>query len=118
MATIATRTEYLQKVIVDGILQYDLGSFDADGYEFGKDNFLVVRDEEACRPDLISLRAYGTMNYWWFLMWYNGITDIWNDLKRDPEHPLIIKYPDIEAVRDFLVSVRKDNDNPKEQNED
>lgn len=118
MATIASRTEYLQKVLVDGILQYDLCSLDADDYDFGKENFIVVRDNEECRPDLISLRAYGTMNYWWFIMWYNGITDIWNDLKRDPEKPLILKYPDLEVVRDFLISVKKDNNNPEEQNED
>jgi hypothetical protein len=118
MATIASRKEYLQKVLVDGVLQYDLGSFDADGYDFGKENFLVVRDNEACRPDLISMRAYGTMNYWWFIMWYNGITDIWNDLRRDSDDPLILKYPDIDVVRDFLISVKKNDENIKEQNED
>jgi hypothetical protein len=118
MATIASRKEYLQKVLVDGVLQYDLGSFDADGYDFGKENFLVVRDNEACRPDLISMRAYGTMNYWWFIMWYNGITDIWNDLRRDSDDALILKYPDIDVVRDFLISVKKNDENIKEQNED
>ncbi len=118
MITVASRTQYLQKVMVDGLLQYDLASFDADGYDFGKENFIVVRDIEECRPDLISLRAYGTMNYWWFIMWYNGITDIWNDLKRVPEKPLILKYPDIEVVRDFLASVKKDNTDVKEENED
>ena len=49
---------------------------------------------------------------------YNGITDIWNDLKRDPEKPLIIKYPDLDVVRDFLITMKKDNTNVKEQNED
>lgn len=103
--SLATRTDYLQKLVIDDIAQYDLGSFDPDGYDFGKENFLQVRQMDIARPDLLSYRAYGTMNYWWFLMWYNGICDVWNDLAENQ----VLKYPDLDVVREFLRSVKKDN---------
>lgn len=104
--SLATRTEYLQKLVIDDIAQYDLGSFDADGYDFGKENLLEVREIDVARPDLLSYRAYGTMNYWWFLMWYNGINDVWNDLA--PHQ--VLKYPDLYEVRTFLQTVKKNNE--------
>lgn len=106
MDTFSSRTRFLQKLVIDGIAQYDLGSLDADGYDFGKENFIAVRAKDLCRPDLISYRAYGTMEYWWFIMWYNGICDVWNDLAEDQ----ILKFPDIEVVEEFLTSVEKKND--------
>jgi len=106
MSSLTTRTNYLHKAVIDGIAQYDLGSFDADGYDFGKENIIVVRKKDLCRPDLLSYRAYGTMNYWWFLMWYNGICDIWNDLQENQ----VLKFPSLQAVRDFLKQYPKYKD--------
>jgi hypothetical protein len=51
-----------------------------------------------CRPDYISQKIYGTQNYWWFLMWFNGYSDIWNDITEGQ----VIKYPSLQKVRDFL----------------
>ena len=36
-------------------------------------NHNVLMDERGA-PDLISLREYGTEDYWWHIMAYNGIT--------------------------------------------
>lgn len=105
MSTFASRADYLQKLVIDGVAQYDFGSFDPDDYDFGKENLLVVREQDVCRPDVLSYRAYGTMNYWWFLMWYNGICDIWNDLAASQ----VLRYPDINVVQDFLQKMKKDN---------
>lgn len=108
MDTLTTRTNYLNLEHVDKNSEYDLGTMCKDGFDFGPERYLAVREQDECRPDLLSYRAYGTQNYWWFLMWYNGIMDIWNDLARDQ----ILVYPDIEKVREFLKErALKRNDN-------
>lgn len=103
MSTFSGRDLYLQKLVIDGIAQYDLGSFDAEDYDFGKENLLTVRSVDRRRPDVLSYRAYGSMNYWWFLMWYNGICDVWNDLAENQ----VLKFPDIAVVDEFLNKVKK-----------
>ena len=111
MDTITTRTNYLNIESVDGIAEYDMASMTKDGFDFGPERILVVRAIDVGRPDVLSYRAYGTQNYWWFLMWYNNITDIWNDLVEG----LILKYPDIYYVREFLKArMEKTKDNRSE----
>ena len=103
---------WVNKELVDNIAQYDLGSFFQDGYDFGKESFLLVRKMDECRPDIISYRAYGTQNYWWFICWYNGYMDIWNDLTENQ----IVRYPDLQKVRDFLKwRLDKTKDNRKSE---
>ena len=43
MDNITSRTNFLNKELVDNIAQYDLGSFFQDGYDFGKESYLLVR---------------------------------------------------------------------------
>lgn len=81
---------------VIGVNEYDLGSMDFKDFDFGEDKFYSCTEQDVCRPDIISYRIYGTVNYWAFLMWYNGITDIWNDIRPS----MIIRYPDLELVRE------------------
>lgn len=108
MNNITDRTNFFNKEIVDNIAQYDLGSFTQDGYDFGKDQYMFVRKQDECRPDLLSYRAYGTQNYWFFILWYNNFSDVWNDIVEGQ----IIKYPAIQKVRDFLKwRLRKTKDN-------
>lgn len=108
MDTITTRTNYLNIESVDNVAEYDLGSLTKGDFNFGPEKILVVRDMDVPRPDILSYRAYGTQNYWWFLMWYNGITDIWNDLVPN----MILVYPDIYYVREFLKNrMQKAKDN-------
>ena len=57
MDNITSRTNFLNKELVDNIAQYDLGSFFQDGYDFGKESYLLVRKMDECRPDIISYRA-------------------------------------------------------------
>lgn len=108
MDIITARTNYLNIETVDGVSEYDLGSFSKGDFNFGPEYTLVVREKDIGRPDILSYRAYGTQNYWWFLMWYNGITDIWNDLASE----MILVYPDVYYVREFLKQrMRKTKDN-------
>mgnify|MGYP003501153090 FL=1 len=108
MDNITSRTNYLNKELVDDIAQYDMGSFFQDGYDFGKCQYMFVRKQDECRPDILSYRAYGTANYWHFIMWFNSFMDPWNDLVEGQ----VIKYPPIQKVRDFFKwRLRKTKDN-------
>lgn len=98
MENLNARTYYFSKNLVDGIEEYDLSSFDPKDYDFGDVVRVMVTEDELCRPELISWRCYQTGDYWWFLMWYNGISDVWNDL----EFGQVLKIPQISKVRDFL----------------
>lgn len=53
----------------------------------------TVSQEYAGRPDTISHIAYRTVEFWWAIMAYNGITDI-----RDLTGGLIIKIPDLNQL--------------------
>ena len=103
MDNITERTNYLNIELVDDVAQYDMGSFDFDGYDFGQCAFYRVKKNEECRPDIISYRIYGTQNYWWFLCSFNNFMDPWNDIVENQ----IIRYPAIQRVRDFLKERRK-----------
>lgn len=98
-SNITTRTNFLQTVNVDDVLQKDLGSFELPPhYKFDNVSYYKVREVDVARPDLISYRCYGTTNYWWFLMEYNGICDIWNDIFEDQ----ILEIPSLNDIRTYI----------------
>lgn len=57
-------------------------------------SFYKIVADDIGRPDLIAIKVYGTQDFWWMLMKYNGIDDIWNELYKGQT----IRIPDI---RDF-----------------
>lgn len=63
----------------------------------------VVTEFDIGRPDLISRKIYGTDSYWWYLMKFNGIDDVWNDLYRG----MRLKYP---SVGEMNLYVSNNND--------
>lgn len=105
MKNITYRTNYLSEEDVEGIKEYDLGSMDFGNFDFGSVLYYMVRDVDIGRPDIISQRLYGTTNYWWFLMWFNGVSDVWNDLRAG----MVLKYPAIERIREGIKLYDKEN---------
>lgn len=103
MESITSRTRYLDKYTTNGVNEYDLGSFTQTDFDFGDEIHIMLEHEDVGRPDLISQKCYGTTNYWWFIMWYNGISDVWNDLCDG----IILKIPQLDKVREFLKTVGK-----------
>lgn len=103
MDNITYRTNFLTTNNVDGIDEKDLGSIDFGDYDFGADAYYICKQQDIGRPDIISMRIYGTTNYWWFLMRYNGISDVWNDIREG----LVIKFPSYEMVREAFKTYRK-----------
>lgn len=98
MENITFRSNYLQEEMVDNFTQYDLGSINFGNYDFGSVRYYQLKYQDVARPDIISQRLYGTTNYWWFIMWYNGVGDVWNDLREN----MVIKYPSIDRVREGI----------------
>lgn len=103
MENITYRTNFLTTNQVDGINEKDLGSIDFGDFDFGSVQYYECSQMDVGRPDRISKIIYGTSNYWWFLMWFNGITDVWNDIR----DTMIIKYPALEMVREAFKTYRK-----------
>ena len=53
------------------------------------------------RPDNISFKIYGSTEYWWVILLYNGITE-YNSLPNGKQ----INYPNLQALEDFYFSLK------------
>lgn len=42
-----------------------------------QDKYAVISPGLEYRPDLVSYRAYGTVDFWWKILEANGMKDIW-----------------------------------------
>ena len=58
------------------------------------------------RPDMVSVNVYGDEKYWWFLMKYNKICDVWNDLRAG----VIIKCPPKTEIEKWYVTASRRKD--------
>jgi len=57
----------------------------------------TVKSSDISRPDIISYNNYGRIDYWWFIMKFNSVDDVWNEL-----YPgLLLKMPDIRDINDY-----------------
>lgn len=62
-----------------------------------------VVQSDLLRPDIISNKVYGSVRFWWFIMLFNGISDIFNDL----EEGTLLKIPNQIDMYEFFRSNRK-----------
>lgn len=62
------------------------------------------------RPDIISFKAYKSMDYWWIILKYNDIMNPWDELK--PE--VVLKIPSMRDIQDWYDLVQKQR--TKDQN--
>ncbi|MCQ2209654.1 MAG: hypothetical protein MJZ34_05130 [Paludibacteraceae bacterium] len=69
---------FLDTNVVDGQKEFDFSSLPQ--IESISDQIYIVKDSDYARPDVISWNVYGNCEYWWILMEFNGISDIWHDL--------------------------------------
>lgn len=63
----------------------------------------TITEEDLYRPDLISIKVYRKLDYWWILMKVNKIEDIWNDLYVGKE----LKVPNILDIEDYYMNNRR-----------
>jgi len=64
--------------------------------------FQLTRYDEH-RPDRVSQECYGVMDYWWIILKFNDISDVFYEFEADQ----IIQIPDKRDVTDFLKVVKK-----------
>jgi len=58
---------------------------------------------DANRPDRVSQEAYGIMDYWWIILKFNNVSDVFYEFQEGD----IIQIPDVQDIRDFLKKVQK-----------
>jgi hypothetical protein len=98
------RTLFYDKNEVNGIVENDLVKNYFDLFKIKRPSqYFTLGRSYLQRPDLLSLKLYGTMNYWWIIAKLNKIDDWWNDV----EIGAVIQYPDIQDIQDFYLEVRK-----------
>jgi len=91
--------------VVDGILEKDLVNNNWDLWEIKRPmTFFTVSRSYIQRPDLLSIKLYGKMSYWWILAKVNPeVMDFWNDIKVE----LVIDVPDVRDIEDFYSAVKR-----------
>ena len=104
MENITYRTNFQNTINVDSRAEKELGSIDFGDFDFGENRYYRLSQLDVGRPDLISYKIYGTTNYWWFIMWYNGVGDVWNDLR----DMMVIKYPSQNKLSEALRTYYKE----------
>jgi len=61
-----------------------------------------VTSEDILRPDLISYKNYGTVAYWWLILFVNEIQDPFTDL----EVGKVLRIPSTLDIYDFFRGYR------------
>ena len=95
------RSNFLKKENTVYGIDADLVSNDFEKYNFLYPmTYYRIKEDDVGRPDVISLKLYGTIDFWWLLMKFNRVDDVWNELYIGQ----VIKVPD---VRDFTQYVNR-----------
>jgi len=99
------RSNFTEEVEVNGVLEQDLLDNNWDLFEIKRPmTFFTVGRSYIGRPDLLSLKLYGKMNYWWILAKANPeVQDWWNDIEVED----VISVPNIRDIEDWYSNVRK-----------
>lgn len=107
-----SRTNYFKTEIVDSIAEKDFLNSAFSSFKF-TDAFSKYRLQynEHMRPDLISLKIFGTSDYWWIILKCNpNIEDVWNDIASDDEQE--DKYPDAVKIGEYInIPSKRDIEN-------
>ena len=69
----------------------------------GTESAITVDSTNENRPDLISVAAYGTSDYWWAIMYVNNILMPIRDLSAGT----ILTIPSLQAIENALSRVRR-----------
>jgi len=99
------RTIFYRKSIVNGQTENDLvRNYFNDLFEIKRPlRYYAIESGDVQRPDLISIKFYGTDKYWWLICKFNKLDDLWNDL----EIGQIISVPEIADIEDFYTAVKR-----------
>ena len=100
-----TTTNYYKHEIVNDIEECDLlNNFFSQLFTITRPmRYYTIHDVDLYRPDILSYRLYQTVDYWWILLKYNNIDDIWNDMKIGS----VISIPNVGDIEDFYIAAKK-----------
>ena len=94
--------KFFTKANGDSIVDLVSSTFNFDKITGSSEGFILVAEEEAMRPDLISVRMYSEQSNYELLMKYNGIS---NPFSIAPGEFLLI--PPYKAITSALVPAKK-----------
>jgi len=101
------RTNFYQQNLIDGVLENDLAFNGWDNFSFKRPRtYYTIREADMYRPDLISLKTLGKVDYWWIIMKLNSIEDVFNDMFLGKS----IQIPSLADVENFYIATRRDVD--------
>ena len=96
------RENFLTKEVVDNYVELDLSSSQFKSFDPKRPmRYYTIIEDDTQRPDNLSLKLYGRMEYWWIVLKWNGIDDVWNDMTVGE----VIKVPDILDIEDWILSL-------------
>lgn len=93
------RDNYLKTVKVNNVNEKELTTNSFSEYNFlYPHTYYTVSAADLQRPDVISYRLYGRIDLWWFLMKFNKVDDVWNELYIGQT----LTVPDIRDVNNYV----------------
>jgi len=96
------RTKFMKSHDVDGNIECDIVDNYWTLFEIKRSvSYYRITWSDVERPDLLSIKLYGAMKYWWILLKVNNIDDIWNDMVVGD----IITVPNVNDFEDWLLKV-------------
>jgi hypothetical protein len=105
------RTNMYTKQITNGIDELDISNNIMDLFKVTKPlRYYQVGRYEDQRPDLICDNIYGNTDYWWILVQFNDIVDVFTELKEG----MVLKVPSVKDINEFINKARRSVD--KKQN--
>lgn len=92
------RTAFYTEEKVDGIMEFDFLKNSLSNFVMKYDHGEYrVGDDDIMRPELISFKVYGSVQYWWLICHVNKIYDIFNDIKSG----MLLIIPNMIDIYDF-----------------
>ncbi len=98
------RTNFMtQEYLLDNKRGYDMTSNKIDDFNFSRPKTrYTVTEQDLYRPDNICIKGYNSLeaqNWWWIVMWYNEIFDVYNDLEIGD----VLYLPNRLDIEDFVA---------------
>ena len=97
MSSKYNRSNFIDTTNETGTLQYDFLNNSFSKFKFSRKTspYRIAADD--INPRMISLKVYGTYDYWWIILAYNNILDVYTEIV--PGN--LIEIPDIRDIEDF-----------------
>jgi serine protease inhibitor len=106
MADKFARTNFFKQNNINNVVENDLPFNAFNSFKFKRPRtFYTIKRQDVSRPELISYKVYGSINYWWIILKLNNIDDPFNDL----EIGKTIQLPSQQDIEDFYIQTRRKN---------